>query len=462
MLSFLALLSAFFCRFAFGESPLAVFGLSTASFLVPVVMLWIAAAKWRSARLSSADSEALADVLSIAVLEGRFGEAARLLERNRERLPLLSRRVCRALFDPALIAPMFGSGSFIHLGLLADSTVLEDSECDRFQIVDSVVRGLVLCERSPLRSAVIDAFRGHEFHEYPPEDAAIIDATFKNPGWYLKTNAHYSLLIPAIERLNSGEFDADYNGNGRHYEAEQGISTRSRCSLYLALKTHVLALREAVNTGIDDDFYVTDLLDLFRVVRQRSHFDGAVWESGLTNFEHPTPFAFLLYEILHDLEDLFCRALPLEGRLPHDIALTWSFCVWDLATSKDNVSESFRLCESANYLTFALQLAYAPHEACPGKLPEPSVTKAKRTYWWSISNNATSGPCCLRSWKNSIRVSGTFKTSTNGYQRSLACNKDSRLAFADQQRLKRMHRSDFSRAVRELHRGTRRRSSVPC
>ena len=48
--------STFFCRFSFGASPLAVFLLRTTSFLVPVVMLLIAAAKWRGARLSSADS----------------------------------------------------------------------------------------------------------------------------------------------------------------------------------------------------------------------------------------------------------------------------------------------------------------------------------------------------------------------------------------------------------------------
>lgn len=212
--------------------------------------------------------------------------------------------------------------------------------------------------------------------QYLAQEERLISATFENPDWYFRTNAHYHLLFPALEALRAGGLDVAYNSNGRHYEARQGISSRYRCVLFLSLKAHVLALRAAIAKGEDRDFYVTDLWDLFHAIRQRSVLIEDVWDSDLANSEHPTPFAYLLYEILHDIRDLFVLAIPVESRISRDLAMTWSFCVWDLVNSHKCVSENFRLGESSDYLAFALRLRHAPHEVFPVTSPEPAVTRA--------------------------------------------------------------------------------------
>lgn len=51
---------------------------------------------------------------------------------------------------------------------------------------------------------------------------------------------------------------------GTDYYVSQGISTRARCPIYLGFKTHVLAIGAAIAQRREDDFYVTDLGNLFR------------------------------------------------------------------------------------------------------------------------------------------------------------------------------------------------------
>ncbi len=67
-----------------------------------------------------------------------------------------------------------------------------------------------------------------------------------------------------MEALRSGKFDKRYNEVGRDYEADQGISSRSSCPIYLAVKTEVLAIKAALRDQVEDDFYVSDLSQIFK------------------------------------------------------------------------------------------------------------------------------------------------------------------------------------------------------
>jgi hypothetical protein len=160
---------------------------------------------------------------------------------------------------------------------------------------------------SPLRSAVVKHYGGLENLDYTDAERELMEKTFLNPKWYLETRADYPLVISAIEELNSCKLDTEYNDVGRAYETSQGMSRRSQCPVYLAVKTIVLAIQAAIEQRAHGDFYVTDLLDMFRAVQGHSKFNKEIWEGDRSNREFPTPFAYLLYEIAGDLRDLSGR-----------------------------------------------------------------------------------------------------------------------------------------------------------
>ncbi len=205
-----------------------------------------------------------------------------------------------------------------------------------------------------------------------------MEKTFQNPEWYSETRADYPLTISAMEALRSGKLDAEYNDIGRDYEARQGISKRSKCPIYLAVKTHVLAIEAAIKEGIEKDFYVSDLFDIFRAIQERSKFNKIVWEDPRANREFPTPYAFLLYTIAADLENLSCEAveranrrsgphhIEAPGGVAHALAQNWSFCVWSIAESLHQVAPEFRNDIIREYLAFMLKLGWEPSEICFG------------------------------------------------------------------------------------------------
>jgi len=144
------------------------------------------------------------------------------------------------------------------------------------------------------------------------------------------------------------------------YIAHQGESTRLRCPIYLALKTHVLMLKKAIEIEGDDDYYISDLWDLFRNVCDHSKYDKDVWENRDANWEYPTPFAFLMKEILFDLEDL-CREDYKEGKRPlgrigSDLIRTWATCISHLGNSKNKVSDKFKFECLGYYLNYTMKM----------------------------------------------------------------------------------------------------------
>ncbi|HEU5234474.1 MAG TPA: hypothetical protein VFU50_16560 [Terriglobales bacterium] len=215
---------------------------------------------------------------------------------------------------------------------------------------------------------------------YSDRERDLIEGTFQSPNWYYEAGAHYPLVIATIEALNANTLDAAYNDVGRHYDARQGISTRSHCPIFLGTKTHVLAIQAALNQRVESDFYVSDLRDVFRAVLERSVFKPLVWESPLANREHPTPYAYLLYEIAGDLRHLSETALEKSttrtaspqaaapGRIASDLAMTWSFCVWSIARSSNHVSSDFRDRIIEQYFLFVLALGWQPSEVYHGPI----------------------------------------------------------------------------------------------
>lgn len=386
-LSFMLILSA---KFLHDEHPAIDISLQAAAFLCLVALAGLGWRQYAAAKLTPANASGFSELLSVALLEQRFSEIERVLSENRERIsPLLTPEGRRLLFEPAMVRAMLDTRSLIHLELLSEMPFLESLE-NRLSVVDVVVRALLDAPQSPIRSAVIRSYGGDETDSPDPRVLALFKATFESPSWYLATRADYPLLLAALEALRSGSLDAVYNSPNERYVARQGVSLRVRCPVFLAQKTHVIALHAAASDNADGDFYVSDFLDLFRELlsRYRPRHDD---QESLS--EPPTPYAFLLTEILADLRALSrrslqsnCRETPVEApgesrtkvpwlgdsksrmlpppRLAEDLARIWSFCCLELAEcGDDQVGARFRRNELRWYIDFLLQLRHSPHEA---------------------------------------------------------------------------------------------------
>ena len=368
----------------FGWSlPTVQFGLTLGSFLLPVAAALGSWYLWHEARLTPRKCARVEGLFKAALREQEFDEVERVVRRNQNQLTTFPPGASSALFDPAMVHALVGSHSLVHLELLSDLQFLKKLE-NPHAAVNVVVRELLQSGVSPIRDAVIARYGGLEPFTYSDVSRAMIERTFQNAEWYYEASAQYPLTVSAWEAIRGGELDAAYNQIGRDYEASQGVSKRAFCPLYLAAKTQVLAVESALKDKSEKDFYVSNLFDLFRFVQERSSFDEAVWLSHLSNPEFPTPYAYLMHTIVADLEDLSCTAvqeatsdsvpqqIARPGRIAHDLAANWSFCVWSIAKSEGQVAPSFRNHIIKEYLAFILKLGWGPSEiyfgprACAG------------------------------------------------------------------------------------------------
>jgi hypothetical protein len=356
--------------------PLVLYGLTLAAFVIPVgaaAWCWFS---WHRARLSGNRMKRVEEIFQTALREREFDEVERILRRNEQGLERLAPSAASVLFRPAMVNALVESYSMIHLELLAHTKFLKSLE-NRFGSVEVVVRELLRSDSSPLLAAVVERYGGVEHLAYSDSERELMEKTFGNPEWYVAANAHYPLIISAMERLRSGKADVRYNDVGRDYEATQGISSRSSCPIYLAVKTEVIAIESALEKRVEKDFYVSDLSQIFGAVLERSNFAENVWESPIGNSEFPTPYAYLLYEITSDLHALAVKALQsatdgeppvvaAPGRVARDLAQSWSFCIWDIADSEGRVSPEFRKNAIRQYLLFILELHGEPSEVYSG------------------------------------------------------------------------------------------------
>lgn len=355
------------------ELEKVLFWLTMGAFFVPVSAALWAWGAWHRARLSRRGMAKVEQVFAAALREHEFDEVERILQKNPDRLHLLPPSAATVLFTPAMVSALLQSHSLVHLELLANLEFLK-SLSNRHQAVEATVHELLQAEISPLRSAVFEKFGGLEHFTYSNRDQKLMERTFQNPEWYYEANAHYPLTIAAINRLQSGALDHEYNEAGDLYETSQGVSSRSRCPVFIAEKTEVLALEAVVEQRIERDFYVSDMFQIFRQVQERSKV-SPVWDQPLA--ERPTPFAYLLYEIGEDLSDLsglaFEKAfnsrageVATPGQVAEALAQIWSFCVWSIADSQEQVTQEFRTRFIERYLVFVLRLGWQPNEVAYG------------------------------------------------------------------------------------------------
>ena len=352
-----------------------VFSLTVGAFIIPVLAALWGWVSWERAKLTPRNIVRVEDIFSAALREREFDEVERIVRKNQEVLQHLPASAVSVLFSPPMVAALVGSHSLVHLELLSNREFLKSLE-NRFGAVDAVVRELLRADVSPLRSAVVSRYGGLEHLPYTNSERTLMEKTFQNPDWYSETRADYPLTMSAMEALRSGKLDSEYNGIGRDYEAHQGISKRSSCPVYLAVKIEVLAIAAALQQRVENDFYVSNIFDVFSAVQELSQCEEDAWGGDRSNSDYPTPFAFLLYTIIADLFELSCLAVQsatsksvpprvaAPGAVANALAQTWSFCVCSIADSGHQVSPEFRNRIIKHYLAFILKLGWQPSEIC--------------------------------------------------------------------------------------------------
>lgn len=355
--------------------------LSAAALIVPVLAMLQALAQWRRAALDDKSTAALPRLIRTGLLEGRSDEIERVIQRNAATLHALPSVVLDGIFDRHLIRAFLRARSMLHLDLLSRPEVLEAVK-PPFDIADRLIRELLDPDLalSPLRFEVLDTLSRKRTFAYDPIEGSLFERTFGEPTWYTATAAHRPLLFVGIEALHSARLDDRYNAIGRAYEAQEGRPERATCPLYLTLTAQCLAIEAAIDGGFEGELYVTNLWWLFDAVLRRSVYRPQVWTNSEATSAHPTPYAFVLHEIVHRLERLSQHALekatttdnvPLEdqlettmaavegrsprwpvrsprwtvlppGRIAQQLALAWSFCTAAILTSDGKVSDRLR------------------------------------------------------------------------------------------------------------------------
>lgn len=348
--------------------------LTLGAFIVPVVAALDGWRRWYDARLSDRNVAGLEPFLQTALQQGEFQEVDRILRRNWDRLPTMPAGAAALLFDPRIVRRLISSHSFLHLELLARRSFLESLD-NRLQAVEIVVREMLEAGTSPIQSAVVSEWGGIEHLSYSEQDKKLIANTFENPDWYHDTNAHYPLIITAINKIQDGALDESYNRPDENYVANQGVSKRANCPLYLAVKTEVLAINAAVTAGSDKDLYVSDLFQILQKIFDHSKFDSSGLKvPGGTLVEY-TPYSFLLKNIVDDIENLTETAVqesvkrhsgPPEHIKPSEIGIVlvrmWSFSLWEIMGEPNKLDPALRDNIVESYFRFMFATGWQPSE----------------------------------------------------------------------------------------------------
>lgn len=356
--------------------------LQVLAWMFPVLWLLTLMARYRRGRILGFTKLKVDEVLNEALLSGDFTEASRYLLTNRLLLPKVEDTERELLFVPEVIAGFRARRSEIHLDLLSDSEFLTSLRRP-LESAEAVIRSQISSLPSPLQSFVLSTGGGYEGFRPSSSDRKVFESTFDDPSWCLRVNAHYPIILSAIETLRKGELDSHYASTRPTYVSRQGPSERATCKVFLAEKALGRIALRAAEAGVDGDFYFTDFWQLYEEVLNR--LAGGVasrptpkpweWES--------IPFAFLLDEIVSDLEAVIQAALRaehasghegtlrLEGpgrpRLVADAAKAWLLCCWeDSRQAGSSVGEPL-LRHLQDYLELAQDLRFEPHRQLYGE-----------------------------------------------------------------------------------------------
>jgi hypothetical protein len=228
---------------------------------------------------------------------------------------------------------------------------------------------------SPIQSAVVSESGGIEHLRYSDQDKKLIAATFQNPEWYHDTNAHYPLIITAINKIQGGALDESYNRPDENYAARQGVSKRAICPIYLAVKTEVLAIDAALKVGSAKDFYISDLFQILETIFKHSKFDpsGSNITTGMQ--AEYTPYSFLIENIGRDIHKLTETAVQQSvnghngapedtrpGRIGIDLVRMWSFSLWEITGEPQKLDPVLRDRIVESYFRFLFALGWQPSE----------------------------------------------------------------------------------------------------
>ena len=347
------------------------------AFFLPVIGAIIAVIFWYRAKLRPRKNGKFRELILTCLYEDKFGELMRILDKNKESLAgVLKPETLELLFERKFVKHMVSARNWIHLDLFSNRELIEKFT-NRFRVTNNIMREFVIAYTSPLHSAIVSEYGGREHTRITEEERKLVDKTLQNPEWYMGVRADYPLIVFAVEELSSGKFDISYNQKNENYSASQGESTRLSCPIYLALKTHVLMLEEAIEKEREDDYYVSDLFDLFRNVYEHSKYDKNVWENMDARLESPTPFIYLMREILFDFKNL-CNEDFSQGKRPPSQIGSILITMWSLSLSnftytytdeKPKVSDKFKFEYIGEYLSYVLKMMERYQEA-RGKIKE--------------------------------------------------------------------------------------------
>jgi len=348
--------------------------LTLGAFVVPVAAALASWQLWYNARLSDRNLVGLEPFLQTALQQSEFQEVDRILRKNLDRLVTIPAEAASLLFDPRVVRRLVSSHSFLHLELLARRPFLE-SLSNRLQAVEVVVREMLELGASPIQSAVVSEWGGIEHPRYSEQDKKLITVTFQDPDWYHDTNAHYPLIITAINKIQGGALDESYNRPDENYAARQGVSKRATCPIYLAVKTEVLAIDRALKVGSAKDFYVSDLFQILQKILDHSKVDPFCANIPTGTQAEDTPYSFLIENIVRDIDNLTETAVQQSvnrhndapentrpSRIGINLVRMWSFSLWEIMGEPNKLDSVLRDSLVESYFRFLFALGWQPSE----------------------------------------------------------------------------------------------------
>jgi len=348
--------------------PWSDIGSVVGAFFFPILGVLIAYVFWYRAKLTKRKDIKFQRFIYASYYEDKFDELMRILEKNEESLQeVLKPETLDLLFERIFVKRMVDAHKWIHLRLFSNKELVKMLP-NRFRVTDNIIREFIDAKNTPIHSAIVKDYGGSEYLRPTEEEWELIEKTLQNPEWYMSVRIDSALTVLACcEVIASKNLDQSYNQHDEWYIARQGESTRLRCPVYLAIKTHVIMLKKAIEIEGEDDYYTSDLWNIFQSVCEHSVYNRDVWDDIDTNSEYPTPFAYLIKEILSDLEFL-CKEIYKQGDRPlghigNNLIRTWATCVANLGFSNNKVSNKFKYECIGYYLSYVLKMREAYENA---------------------------------------------------------------------------------------------------
>ncbi len=333
--------------FGYSLYPWADFASIVLSFLMPVIAVIHARYSWVRAGLKKSNEDKFREFIKTSLREEKYDELVRIILLNEKLISNFDPKTIESIFERGFIYAMAKAQTWIHLKLFSDENIVNVLP-DPGKITDSIMRSLLNEPSSPLSKAVYRSYGGYEHSNISEEEWGLIGNTLHNPKWYMNVRADYPLLMAVFEFIDSGHHDEEYNRKDELYIASQGVSSRSRCPVFLTIKTHVLMLDKAIENdpSQDIDYYVSDILQLFILICNHSRYDEKIWRNEFGDFGYPTRFAFLLKSILNDFlllcEKGFSQVNRHYGSLGESLVAMWFESIIHLIESQGKVSDHFK------------------------------------------------------------------------------------------------------------------------